>query len=140
MLDALLDHGGDIEAGGSVIDGGTALADAVAFGQWQAARRLIERGARSNLWQSAALGLIDRVEQQFAGDALPTTEDVTNAFWCACHGGQRETTEYLLARGADRNWIGYDKLTPLDAARRSEANDLAEWLVTQGAKSANQLS
>jgi uncharacterized protein len=140
VLDALLDHGGDIEAGGSVIDGGTALADAVAFGQWQAARRLIERGARSNLWQSAALGLIDRVEQQFAGDAFPTTEDVTNAFWCACHGGQRETTEYLLARGADRNWIGYDKLTPLDAARRSEANDLAEWLVTQGAKSANQLS
>jgi len=140
VLDALLDHGADIEAGGSVIDGGTALADAVAFGQWQAARRLIERGAKSNLWQSAALGLLDRVQQQFAGGAVPTTEDLTNAFWCACHGGQRETTEYLLARGADRNWIGYDKLTPLDAARRNEANDLAEWLVTQGAKSANQLS
>jgi len=140
VLDALLYHGAEIEAGGSVIDGGAALADAVAFGQWQAARRLIERRAKSNLWQSAALGLIDRVEQQFAGGAVPTTEEVTNAFWCACHGGQRETTEYLLARGADRNWIGYDKLTPLDAARRSEANDLAEWLVSQGAKSANQLS
>jgi uncharacterized protein len=33
VLDALLDAGADIEADGSVIDGGTPLADAVAFGQ-----------------------------------------------------------------------------------------------------------
>jgi len=140
VLDALLDHGADIEANGSVIDGGTALADAVAFGQWKAARRLIERGAKSNLWQSAALGLMDRVAAEFAGTAKPVSDDVTNALWCACHGGQREAAEYLLTRGADRNWIGHDKLTPLDAARRSEAHELAEWLVTQGAKSAAQLS
>jgi uncharacterized protein len=41
-LDALLDHGADIEAPGAVIGGGRPLADAVAFGQWQAARRLVE--------------------------------------------------------------------------------------------------
>jgi ankyrin repeat protein len=139
VLDALLDHGADIEALGAVIGGGTALADAVAFGQWQSARRLIERGAKSNLWQSAALGLMDRVAREFAGEARPTPADVTNAFWCACHGGQRPAAEYLLARGADRNWIGYDKLTPLDAARRSEAHELANWLVTQGATSATEL-
>jgi hypothetical protein len=139
VLDALLDHGADIEAPGSVIDGGTALADAVAFGQWQSARRLIERGAKSNLWQSAALGLMDRVAQEFAGEARPTPADVTNAFWCACHGGQRPAAEYLLARRADRNWIGYDELTPLDAARRSKAYELADWLVTQGAKSTAEL-
>jgi hypothetical protein len=139
VLDALLDQGADIEAPGSVIDGGTALADAVAFGQWQAARRLIQRGAKSTLWQSAALGLLDRVAHEFAGDAPPKPEDVTNAFWCACHGGQREAAECLLAHGADRNWIGYDKLTPLDAARRSEAHELADWLVTQGAKSTTEL-
>src|SRR4029077_7396978 len=39
-LNALLDAGADIEAPGAVIGGGTPLADAVAFGQWQAARRL----------------------------------------------------------------------------------------------------
>jgi uncharacterized protein len=139
VLDALLDHGADIEASGSIIDGGTALADACAFGQWQAARRLIERGAKSNLWQSATLGLMDRVAQQFAGGAPPSPEDVTNAFWCACHGGQREAAEYLLTRGADLNWIGHDKLTPLETARRSEAHELADWLVTQGAKSTAQL-
>jgi hypothetical protein len=27
---------------------------AVAFGQWNAARRLLERGARTNLWQAAS--------------------------------------------------------------------------------------
>ena len=41
VLDALLDLGADIEAPGGVIGGGTPLADGVAFGQWQAARRLV---------------------------------------------------------------------------------------------------
>ncbi len=120
VLDALLDAGADIEAPGAVIGGGTPLADAVAFGQWKAARRLVERGARTTLWQAAALGLMDRVEKHFAGDVPPPNE-ITHAFWSACHGGQRESAEYLLARGAALNWIGYDGLTPIDAARRSEA-------------------
>jgi len=81
---------------------------------------------------------MDRVSREFAGNT-PPLEDITNAFWCACHGGQREAAEYLLAHGADRNWIGHDQQTPLDAARRSEAHELAEWLVTQGAKSATEL-
>ena len=132
VIDVLLDKGADIEASGSVIGGGTPLADAVAFGQWNAARRLIERGAQSTLWQSAALGLMDRVRRAFDSTA-PTPQDVTTAFWCACHGGQRESAEYLLDRGADINWIGFDKLTPLDAARRSGAEELASWLLTRGA-------
>ena len=135
VLDVLLDRGADIEAPGAVIGGGTPLADAVAFGQWRAARRLIERGARANLWQAAALGLTDRVQACFEeGDALPQDE-VTKAFWCACHGGQRASAEYLLDHGADINWIGFDALTPLDAARRSGAGDLAAWLRTRGARS-----
>src|SRR6476620_9349548 len=70
VLDALLDRGADIEAHGAVIGGGTPLADATAFGQWKAARRLIERGAKTSLWEAAALGLIDRVEEHFAGAEL----------------------------------------------------------------------
>jgi len=27
-------------------------------------------------------------------------------------GGERGSAEYLLDRGADLNWIGFDKLTP----------------------------
>ncbi len=62
VLDALLDRGANLEARGGVIGGGTPLSDAVAFGQWQAARRLVERGAQTSLWEAAAVGMIDRVE------------------------------------------------------------------------------
>jgi ankyrin repeat protein len=137
-LDALLTAGADTEAPGSVINGGTALADAVAFGQWRAAHRLVERGARANLWQAAALGLLERVEAELAGQPRPTPDDITNAFWCACHGGQRETAEYLLASGAELDWVGYDDLTPLDAARRSGAGDVVRWLRERGARSAHE--
>jgi ankyrin repeat protein len=139
VLDALLDAGSDLEADGSVIDGGTALADAVAFGQWKAARRLLERGAAPNLWQAAALGQVTRIRQFVEAPARPTSEEITNAFWCACHGGQRETAEYLLDHGAEINWIGHDDLTPIDAAARSEAHGLVEWLQARGAKPAAQL-
>jgi hypothetical protein len=140
VLDALLDAGADIEARGAVIGGGTPIADATAFGQWNAARRLVERGARTILREAAALGLMDRVEKYFASDAPASEEGCTEAFWCACHGGQQISAEYLLARCADINWIGYDKLTPLDAARRSNADSLVTWLRDQGAKSADELT
>lgn len=134
VIDTLIELGADLEAAGSVIDGTTPLADAVAFGQWQAARRLLEHGAQTNLWQAAALGLTYRVEQLL--EVGYSTEDLTNALWCACHGGQRATAEILLEQGADRDWIGHDGLTPLDAAERSEATELAAWLRASGAASA----
>ena len=133
VLDALVEAGAEIEAPGSVIDGWTPLADAVAFGQWRAAARLVALGARANLWQAAALGLDDRLERLLADEPSPGNDEVTNAFWCACHGGQRATAERLLERGADIDWIGHDGLTPLDAAVRSDAHELADWLRSQGA-------
>ena len=135
-LDALLDAGADIEAPGAVIGGGTPMADATAFGQWNAAQRLVERGARTSLWEAAALGLMDRVEKCFASDPPPSHDGITEAFWSACHGGQPHAAEYLLTRGADINWIGYDDLTPLDAAGRSNADALVTWLRERGARSA----
>jgi uncharacterized protein len=135
VLDALLDAGADIEARGAVIGGGTPISDATAFGQWNAARRLVERGAHTTFWESATLGLADRVGDHLAGDEPPSTDAITEAFWGACHGGQQAMAEQLLAHGADIDWIGWDGLTPLDAARRSEATDVADWL-TRGARSA----
>jgi uncharacterized protein len=108
------------------------MADAVAFGQWAAARRLLERGARTNLWQAAALGLADRVRDELA-QAAPTREDLDNALWCAAHGGQRETAELLLERGADPRWVGHDELTAAQAAERGKAPELAAWLREQAA-------
>src|SRR5258706_748376 len=139
-LDALIDAGADIEATGGVIGGGTPLADAGAFAQWNAARRLVERGAHTTLNDAATLGLIDRLEGYFASGSLPEPDDVNRAFWYACHGRQQRTAEYLIARGANLNWIpGWEKVTPLDAARRSEAGALVEWLRSHGAKSAEEL-
>ena len=126
-LDALLDAGADINATGAVIGGGTALNDATAFGQWNAARRLVERGAPVSAWDAAALGLTDRLRAE-------PFEDLDELLWAACHGGHRDTAEYLLDAGADINWVGYDELTPLGAAERSEADDLAAWLRTRGAR------
>jgi uncharacterized protein len=144
-LDALLDAGADIEAPGAIIGGGSPLADATAFGQWKAARRLIQRGARPTLWHAAALGLMDQIEADLAGEPPPTAEDITQAFWAACHGAQRDAAEYLLGRGADLNWVAdWDRLTPLDAARRSEQDgldptELVAWLLARGARSASEL-
>jgi len=132
-LDALLDAGADIEAGGAVIGGGTPIADAVAFGQWKAARRLLERGAQTTLWQAAALGLLDRVRDELA-TTPPAQEDLDNALWCAAHGGRRETAELLRQRGADPAWVGHDQLTAAQAADRSGAHALAAWLGQQAAE------
>ena len=140
VLDALLDAGADIDAAGAVIGGGTPLADAVAFGQWHAARRLVERGARTELWQEAALGLLDRVAARFTGPDRPTAEDVTHSFWLACHGGQLAAADFLLARGADLDRVGHVKLTPLDAAARAGAEEVVGWLRERGARSAADLA
>jgi uncharacterized protein len=136
VLDALLDAGADIEAPGAVIAGGTPMADATAFGQWNAARRLLERGASTTLGQAAALGLLDRIEACFKAAEPPTPERITEAFWCACHGGQRAAAEHLLERGADLNWVGWDRKTPLDIAEAAEAEEVVAWLRSLGGKSA----
>ena len=135
-LDALLDAGADIEAPGAVLGGGAPLADARGFKQWKAAFRLVERGAETTLVDAATLGLQDRVERHFA-ESSPSREDITRAFWGACHGGRRECAEYLLDCGAELNWIPpWENLTPLDAAEREGASELARRLRDRGARSA----
>jgi ankyrin repeat protein len=138
VLDALLEAGADIEARGAVIGGGTAMSDACAFAQWNAARRLLDHGATTSLWEAAALGLMDRILAAFAADPPPSPEEITDGLWAACHGSQRQAAEFFLERGADLNWVGYDDLTPTDAAVRSHADDLAAWLRARGGRSAGE--
>jgi uncharacterized protein len=128
VLDALLDGGSDIEAPGAVFTNGAPMSDAVVFAQWRAARRLLERGAATTIWQAAALGLADRVRELCAVEPPPDGREITNAFWHACRGGQRSTAEFLLDRGGDPHWIGYDHKTPLDVARENGDELFVAWL------------
>ena len=135
---ALIEGGANIEAAGASIAGGSPLDDAVGYGCWQVARLLIELGARvDRLWQAAALGLRSRLDELIAAEA-PTTQQLTDAFWQACHGGQRRMAEHLLALGAELNgtpsWA--DSSTPLDAADSlgTGRESLVAWLKEQGAK------
>ncbi|MFF1409198.1 ankyrin repeat domain-containing protein [Streptomyces sp. NPDC058289] len=136
-IDALVEAGADIEAPGSILGGGAPLADATGFGQWRAARRLLELGARPTLQDAATLGLLAAVEESVAAGADP--DEITSAFWGACHGGQLSTAQYLLSQGADINWIGHGGLTPLDIALTSEDGPLIDWLGSGGARTRTEI-
>ncbi len=52
-----------------------------------------------------------------------------------------DVLDALLDRGAEINWMpGWEPLTPLDAARRSQADELVAWLRSHGAHSASELT
>jgi uncharacterized protein len=139
LLDALLDAGADIEAPGAVFTDGAPMSDAVVFAQWRAARRLLERGATTTIWQAAALGILDRVSELCSSEPAPTPEQITNAFWHACRGGQQSTAQHLLERGADLNWVGYEAKAPYDLAEEHGDAALIQWLRTSGARRAVEL-
>src|SRR3954468_3586483 len=138
---ALIDGGADIEAPGASIAGGGPLGNAVGYGCWHVARLLVARGARVDaLWQAAALGLVERVGDLLGADPPPTQEDLDEAFWQACHGGQLRMAELLLARGADINAIpSYSEQAPLDVAGSTDTRrgQLVSWLRERGATSAD---
>lgn len=139
LIDALLDAGASIEAAGSSIDGGSPLSCAVGYGQWAAARRLVERGARTLFWHEAALGLIPAIIQRVEADPPPQPEQLSGPFWNACHGGQLAAAQYLLAHGANLNWPApWSGQTPLDVAERAAQNDIVAWLLGKGAIHGNK--
>jgi ankyrin repeat protein len=90
------------------------------------------------LWHAAALGLMDRLAELFDKRQDVTPEELSQAFWHACAGGQRRAAEYLLGHGAYLNWVpDYAKGTPLDAAsgRGAREANVIGWLREQGARS-----
>ena len=139
VAETLIDGGADIEAPGGSIADGSPLDNAVGYGCWRVARLLVGRGARvDRLWHAAALGMLGRTEELLRG-AGP--EEINNAFWQACAGGQRRAAELLLAHGADLNWVpDYARGTPLDQAGNIDTGRaaLVSWLQERGARSASR--
>jgi uncharacterized protein len=140
VADALIDAGADLETPGGSI--GTPLDNAIGYGCWHVARRLVERGARvDKLWQAAALGLTCRVEELIATSPTPGPQEINEAFWQACHGGQRRTAEYLLQHGADINTtVEYAHGTAFDVAPGPDTRRdlLSTWLRERGAQRSGQ--
>jgi uncharacterized protein len=130
VADALISGGARIETPGGSI--GTPLDNAVGYGCWNVARLLVHRGARvDKLWHAAALGIMPRVEELLAATPAPSAGDITEAFWQACHGGQRRAAERLLASGADLNGTpGYSDQTAAEVAAgpSTQRENLIAWL------------
>jgi ankyrin repeat protein len=141
---ALVDGGADIGLTGGSIADGTPLDNAIGYGCWQVARLLVERGARvDGLGDAAALGMFARLHELLVA-SRPSQHDLTDAFWAACHGGQRRMAEYLLSLGAELNgtpsWGGDS--TPLDAADGLDTGreSLVTWLRDRGARKSSKPS
>jgi ankyrin repeat protein len=137
---ALIDRGADLETPGGSI--GTPLDNAVGYGCWHVARLLVDRGAKvDKLWHAAGLGMLARLEQLLAEVPPPTEAEISQAFWQACHGGQRRAAERLLAAGAeiDASPDYAHGQTPLDVAIAPDTRRdlLAGWLRDSGAKPAS---
>ena len=130
VADALISGGAGIETPGGSI--GTPLDNAAGYGCWNVARLLVQRGARvDKLWHAAALGIMARVEELLASTPPPSPDDITEAFWQACHGGQRRTAERLLASGADLDGTpGYSDQTAAQVAAEpgTQRENLVTWL------------
>jgi hypothetical protein len=134
---ALVDRGADIDAPDGSI--GTPLENAIGYGCWHVARLLYARGATVNgLWQAAALGLTDEVQRRLAADPPPTVDNVSEALWQACHGGQLRTATLLRDRGADIGFKpdyanGPNTIIDIASEPDTRRSQLVEWLRQQGA-------
>jgi hypothetical protein len=132
---ALIDGGADLETPDGSI--GTPLDNAIGYACWNVARLLVDRGATvDKLWHAAALGMLGRLEELMAD--RPDRAEVSKAFWHACSGAQRRAAEYLLAQGADLNWVpDYADGTPLDSASGdgTRRENVITWLRELGARS-----
>ncbi|GAB3853372.1 hypothetical protein GCM10028801_05890 [Nocardioides maradonensis] len=119
----LVEAGADLEAPDGSI--GTPLDNAIGYGCWNVARLLVASGARVDKpWHAAALGMTDRLAELLDALPAPAQEDLDQALWHACGGGQRRTAELLVERGADTSYTpdyGSGTLADRGVARRQPA-------------------
>lgn len=155
-IPVLVKAGADLEAGGGVIRGGTALLNAVHFGKTEAMRELVHCGAWSgSLLLAAGTGQLDCLKSWYAGsETLPQaaaavlpaqklagllspaeSQQLTDdAFGCAVFCEQYHCADWLLDRGVrlDRIPDGADSTLLHQVARRGSLS-MARYLVTRGA-------
>lgn len=134
---ALLDAGANIDATGAALgDGsGTPLFDAVAYRCWKVARHLVARGATTDGWSQAALGMSGQLAERIGG---ASQGELDHWLWAAAHGGQVSSVRMLLAAGADARWraVWDGSTAPAAAAESARAGTPGAVEVAQALKSA----
>ena len=135
----LIEGGARLDTPGGSI--GSPLDNAIGYGCWHVARLLAERGAPVDaLWHAAALGMLTRLDELLTAGPAPTMDDLDEAFWQACHGGQLRAAERLLAAGADINatpdYAHGQTAVDMSVHPDTRRQQLATWLRERGASSA----
>ena len=123
-----------IEAPGSVIDGGTPVGRRRRVRPVARGTPADRAGAAANLWQAAALGLLDRLERLLAADPPPQRRDHEGVLVRVPRRRSARRRSACSTPAPTSTGSGYDELTPLGAAVRADAPELAEWLRAQGAR------
>ncbi|HEY2792769.1 MAG TPA: ankyrin repeat domain-containing protein [Micromonosporaceae bacterium] len=136
VAEVLMSAGADLEAAGGSI--GTPLDNAIGYGCWHVARRLVERGvAVDKLWHAAALGDLHRLRQLLDADPAPGRDDLDEALWQAAHGGQLRAADLLVRRGADIRAVpGYadgGTIVAIAGGPDTRREQLRSWLLERGA-------
>jgi ankyrin repeat protein len=139
----LIDGGARLETPGGSI--GTPLDNAIGYGCWHVASLLAERGAPvDNLWHAAALGMLSRLDELLEASPAPPGEEISHAFYQACHGGQLRAAQRLLDAGADMTFSPdyAPGSTALEVALHggTRREQLATWLKEHGAPAAQEES
>lgn len=130
LIDVLLDAGADLERDGSSIDGRPPLSSAVGYGQWAGARQLVGRGAKTQFWHEAALGMMQAIAHRLQAAPSLRGSHLSGPFWNACRGGQIAAAQYLFAHGADFSWPApWSGQTPLDIAGQAGQGNVVAWLL-----------
>ncbi|MBC2601148.1 ankyrin repeat domain-containing protein [Puniceicoccus vermicola] len=151
-LDAILDGGADINAREACIANGTPLTDACAFRIFKSAERLFERGAGFDLWHASAMGRIDLMGEFFTDEGefivdSPRWNDcpegderfVFIAFWLAAQSGRPEMLRFLRDKIVDVNELGPGYQTALDRALFNGSRESIDYLLSQGALTAQEV-
>lgn len=144
LVELLLARGADVNA-----RNGGALVGALYYDELEAARLLVERGARVDLAAAAGLGRVELMQRFVTDDGAlvpdasslvhydvappPTTRDdiLRYALRAAAGGGSADAVAWLLDRGADVN--GHPDATPLHLAALRGHADVCDLLLARGA-------
>jgi hypothetical protein len=134
VAEALIDAGADVNGPKGSI--GSPIENAVGYGCWHVARLLAARGAIIDApWVASALGDRARLAELLGPE--PAADDVNQAFWHACAGGQLRVAQYLKDLGADitysPEYVDGQPVLAMASGTDTRREALLEWLRAQGA-------